>query len=106
MSVVERGSGIPRYSESLGEAAVYRSDGASRREAGAGAGEASFGTAFWSPHATGPPSASYREPIGQASNNVAEYRGLLEGMRRAERRGEREVVFEVDSNIVASQVAR
>ena len=90
----------------LGNAAVYRSDGASRREARASAGEASFGVAFWHPHAKGPPGASFRAAIGEASNNVAEYRGLREGMLRAVRREEREIVFEVDSKLVARHMAK
>jgi ribonuclease HI len=44
------------------------------------------------------------ETIGTASNNVAEYRGLLLGLRRARELGADEVEVVNDSELVAKQV--
>jgi ribonuclease HI len=46
------------------------------------------------------------EPIGVATNNVAEYRALLRGLERAAALGAREVEVINDSELVAKQVAR
>ena len=42
--------------------------------------------------------------IGRATNNVAEYRALLEGIRLARDLGAREVVFRLDSELVVRQM--
>ena len=44
------------------------------------------------------------EVIGTATNNVAEYRGVLLGLRRAREQGATEVDIVNDSELVASQV--
>ena len=44
------------------------------------------------------------EPIGEATNNVAEYRGLLLGIARARELGATEVEIFNDSELVAHQV--
>ncbi len=44
------------------------------------------------------------EPIGPATNNVAEYRALLRGIRRAAERGARQVEVINDSELVARQL--
>ena len=44
------------------------------------------------------------ERIGVATNNVAEYRALLRGVRRAAERGAREVEVVNDSELVARQL--
>jgi ribonuclease HI len=44
------------------------------------------------------------EPIGEATNNVAEYRALLRGLERARALGAREVEVVGDSELVAKQV--
>ena len=44
------------------------------------------------------------EPIGVATNNVAEYRALLRGLERAHALGAREVEIVNDSELVARQV--
>lgn len=44
------------------------------------------------------------EPIGQATNNVAEYRALLRGLERAAALGAREVELVNDSQLVARQL--
>ncbi|HWC26049.1 MAG TPA: reverse transcriptase-like protein [Solirubrobacteraceae bacterium] len=48
--------------------------------------------------------AEAAEPIGVATNNVAEYRGLLLGLRTARELGAREVEVVNDSELVAKQV--
>jgi ribonuclease HI len=48
--------------------------------------------------------AEAAEPIGVATNNVAEYRGLLLGLQRARELGAREVEVINDSELVAKQV--
>lgn len=45
------------------------------------------------------------EALGRATNNVAEYRGLLLGLRRARELGATEVDVVNDSELVAKQVA-
>ena len=44
------------------------------------------------------------EPIGHATNNVAEYRGLLLGLERARALGATEVEVVNDSELVAHQI--
>ncbi|MFZ0092109.1 MAG: ribonuclease HI family protein [Solirubrobacteraceae bacterium] len=44
------------------------------------------------------------EPIGVATNNVAEYRALLRGLERAAALGAREVELVNDSELVARQI--
>ena len=44
------------------------------------------------------------EPIGEATNNVAEYRALLRGLERARELGATEVALVNDSELVARQV--
>ncbi len=44
------------------------------------------------------------EPIGEATNNVAEYRALLRGLERARALGAEEVEVVGDSELVAKQV--
>jgi ribonuclease HI len=45
------------------------------------------------------------ETLGEATNNVAEYRGLLLGLRRARELGATEVEVVNDSELVARQVS-
>ena len=67
-----------------------------------------MGAAYWPPGSLGkgPPAEKAREYLGiGVSNNVAEYRGLQESMRRAARRPQdTEVVSEVDSMLLAKQM--
>ena len=87
---------------------MYRSDGASRRNGMEDGSQAGLGAAYWPPGSLGkgPPAEKAREYLGTGvSNNVAEYRGLQEGMRRASRRPQdKEAVFEVDSMLLAKQM--
>ena len=50
--------------------------------------------------------ADVAERIGEATNNVAEYRALLRGLERAAELGAREVEVINDSELVAKQVNR
>ena len=67
-----------------------------------------MGAAYWAPgtRGKGPPTERAREYLGKGvSNNVAEYKGLVESMTRATRQPqEKEVVFEVDSMLLANHV--
>ena len=69
---------------------------------------AGMGSAFWAPgnRGKGPPTERAREYLGKGvSNNVTEYKSLVESMTRATRRlHEKEVVFEVDSMLLANHV--
>ncbi len=53
---------------------------------------------------TGPVHDEASELLGTATNNVAEYRGLLLGLRRARELGATEVEVVNDSELVAKQV--
>ena len=50
--------------------------------------------------------ASYplKEALGKATNNVAEYKGLLLGLRKAQRLGAREVEVRADSELMIRQL--
>ena len=67
-----------------------------------------MGAAYWPPGSLGKgqPAEKAREYLGTGiSNNVAEYWGLQESMRQAARRPQdTEVVFEVDSILLAKQM--
>jgi ribonuclease HI len=53
---------------------------------------------------TGPVRDEASELLGTATNNVAEYRGLLLGLRRARELGATEVEVVNDSELIAKQV--
>ena len=89
---------------------IYRSDGASRGQGGNAERQAGFGAAVWLPDLDGlghgPPHATCREFLGpDVSNNVAEYRRVLECLGRAVRRRDRQIVIQVDSMLVSRQLA-
>ena len=46
----------------------------------------------------------YAEVIGETTNNVAEYRGLLKGLELAKEMGASQIDYYVDSQLVACQV--
>jgi ribonuclease HI len=48
--------------------------------------------------------AELSQPIGETTNNVAEYTALIEGLELARRHGATHVDVRVDSELVASQV--
>ena len=84
----------------------YRSDGASRRRRLWGKGAAGYGAAYWKSEIDSEPHATFRMAIGEETNNVAEYCGLRKCMERAVAAGDRHVVFEVDSDVVAKHMAK
>ena len=90
-------------------AALYRSDGACRGQGGWGDHVAGGGAAVWAPtvagRGDGEPMATVRGALGHATNNVAEYHGLLACMAPAQRTRDPSAVFEVDSLLVARQMA-
>ena len=47
----------------------------------------------------------HKETIGEATNNVAEYRAVLQGLELAHRLGIEEVEYFVDSELVARQLS-
>ena len=102
-----------RAPESVGDASLYQTDGACRKQPGAAMGPSTYGGAYWKPGrvgdrralATPPPDATIKIFIGDATNNIAQYKGLLEALRRAVRTGDRRIIFEVDSYLVARQMA-
>ena len=90
-----------------GTCAVYRSDGASRQNGWGNTSVAGAGAAYWAPgsRGLGAPLEKARRYLGRGvSNNIAEYSGLLECMKRAARKGDKEVVFELDSMLPARQI--
>ena len=92
-------------------AVIYRSDGASRGQGGSGTPVVGLGSVVWHPSANGsaqgPAVASSRGFLGEnVTNNVAEYEGLYQCMNRAARVRARNVIFQVDSMLVAQQLAR
>ena len=65
------------------------------------------GWLHWAPgsRGLGAPLEKARRYLGTGvSNNIAEYSGLLECMKRAARKGDKEVVFELDSMLPARQI--
>ena len=89
---------------------IYRSDGASRGQGTDGECMAGWGAAVWNAtpdgHGAGAPAATARGYLGEASNNVAEYAGIRACLRRAARNPEPRIMFEVDSMLLARQLAR
>ncbi len=82
----------------LDEDAVLHFDGGSRGNPG----PAAYGFVLDRPN--GEPLAAAGEGIGMATNNVAEYRGLIEGMRRAAELGVRRLTVHGDSKLVIEQM--
>ena len=78
---------------------IVEADGASRGNPG----PASYGAIVLDAN-TGGTLAERGEAIGVATNNVAEYRGLLLGLGRARALGADEVEIVNDSELVAKQV--
>ncbi|MGE2724032.1 bifunctional RNase H/acid phosphatase [Mycolicibacterium pulveris] len=79
---------------------IVEADGGSRGNPGA----AGYGTVVWSQdHAT--MLAESKQAIGYATNNVAEYRGLIAGLEKAAEVGASEVEVHMDSKLVVEQMA-
>lgn len=80
--------------------AIVEADGGSRGNPG----PAGFGSVVWSAdHST--VLAEVNEAIGTATNNVAEYRGLIAGLAEAARVGATEVEARLDSKLVVEQMS-
>jgi ribonuclease H / adenosylcobalamin/alpha-ribazole phosphatase len=82
----------------LDEDAVLHFDGGSRGNPG----PAAYGFVLDRPN--GEQLAAAGEAIGVATNNVAEYRGLIEGMRRASELGVSRLTVHGDSKLVIEQM--
>jgi probable phosphoglycerate mutase len=65
-------------------------------------GPAGYGVRFTAPDGT--PVAELSEPIGIATNNVAEYRGLLAALEHAVAQGYRDLVVHSDSELLVRQM--
>ncbi len=79
---------------------IVEADGGSRGNPG----PAGYGTVVWSAD-RGEVLAEAKEAIGVATNNVAEYRGLVAGLAQAARLGAAEVAVFMDSKLVVEQMA-
>jgi ribonuclease HI/probable phosphoglycerate mutase len=79
---------------------VVEADGGSRGNPG----PAGYGTVVWSADRA-EVLAEAQESIGTATNNVAEYRGLVAGLTEAARLGAAEVAVFMDSKLVVEQMA-
>lgn len=79
---------------------VVEADGGSRGNPG----PAGYGAVVWSADRTSL-LAEAKEAIGVATNNVAEYRGLVAGLTEAARLGAAEVAVFMDSKLVVEQMA-
>ena len=84
-------------SDATGKVVVHVDGGARGNPGPAGIAAVATGTA-------GEPLAERSEYIGEATNNVAEYRALLLGLRLVEELGAREVEVVGDSQLVVRQV--
>ncbi|MCV7423747.1 bifunctional RNase H/acid phosphatase [Mycobacterium yunnanensis] len=79
---------------------IVEADGGSRGNPG----PAGYGAVVWSAdHAT--LLAERKEGIGRATNNVAEYRGLIAGLQAAAEVGATDVVANLDSKLVVEQMS-
>lgn len=77
---------------------TLRFDGASKGNPGpAGGGAVLFGL-------DGAPQWALGVPLGRATNNQAEYTGLLEGLKEASKRGIKDLLVEGDSKLVIEQL--
>ena len=108
-SRAEAGAAIEKLSRSLGDPppvekppgldrAILHADGASRGNPGPSAVAAIIHLP------TGEELASVAKKIGRATNNVAEYRAVIEGMKLARDIGVRELTVYVDSELVMKQL--
>jgi ribonuclease H / adenosylcobalamin/alpha-ribazole phosphatase len=79
---------------------IVEADGGSRGNPG----PAGYGAVVWSDDRTRV-LAERNEAIGRATNNVAEYRGLIAGLTEAARLGADDVAVRMDSKLVVEQMA-
>jgi broad specificity phosphatase PhoE/ribonuclease HI len=79
---------------------IVEADGGSRGNPG----PAGYGAVVWSANRERL-LAETKESIGQATNNVAEYRGLIAGLEQAAELGATEVAAQLDSKLVVEQMS-
>jgi broad specificity phosphatase PhoE/ribonuclease HI len=79
---------------------IVEADGGSRGNPG----PAGYGAVVWTAD-HGAVLAESKESIGHATNNVAEYRGLIAGLEEAARSGASEVEVRMDSKLVVEQMS-
>jgi broad specificity phosphatase PhoE/ribonuclease HI len=79
---------------------VVEADGGSRGNPG----PAGYGTVVWSAD-RGTVLAESKQAIGRATNNVAEYRGLIAGLEEATKLGATDVDVSMDSKLVVEQMS-
>jgi ribonuclease H / adenosylcobalamin/alpha-ribazole phosphatase len=79
---------------------IVEADGGSRGNPG----PAGYGTVVWSSD-HGAVLAESKQAIGRATNNVAEYRGLIAGLEEATKLGATEVSVRMDSKLVVEQMS-
>jgi len=79
---------------------IIEADGGSRGNPG----PAGFGCVVWADDHTRV-LAEHKRQIGIATNNVAEYRGLIAGLEEARRLGATEVAVRMDSKLVVEQMS-
>jgi broad specificity phosphatase PhoE/ribonuclease HI len=79
---------------------VVEADGGSRGNPG----PAGYGAVVWSEDRSSV-LAEAKQSIGRATNNVAEYRGLIAGLEEAANTGATEVAVSMDSKLVVEQMA-
>lgn len=88
-----------RYIRSMRTKLILHTDGAAKGNPGpAGIGVALYRADEAEPFAT------FAEYIGETTNNVAEYRGLLRGLHEALIRGADEIEARTDSELMARQI--
>jgi len=83
----------------VAESAVVQADGGSRGNPG----PAGYGAVVLDP-ATGTVLAERRGYLGRTTNNVAEYSGVIAGLRAAAGLGARRVAVRLDSNLIVEQM--
>jgi broad specificity phosphatase PhoE/ribonuclease HI len=79
---------------------IVEADGGSRGNPG----PAGYGSVVWTADRT-TVLAESKQAIGRATNNVAEYRGLIAGLAEAARLGASEVAVSMDSKLVVEQMS-
>ena len=82
------------------DAVIYASDGAARNQGAARERQASFGCVRYQ-MGTRRVIAKFGNELGDMSNNVAEYAGILENLKYASRFPAANLIFYVDSMLVA-----
>lgn len=66
-------------------------------------GPAGIGVVIWSGHTL---VSRHKEFIGHATNNQAEYKAVILGLREAKKLGAKELIFYLDSELVVNQLSR